>query len=197
MDCQGLSLVSSIIAACAGLGGVFVGGVMLNWSQAKELRQARIREKLDKFYSPLLGIRMHILATSEVRQKLHSIAQAEWAALFRGIDSPGEKARIVETRDPEFKAIFEHSGGQVKEELVPLYNELVRLFTANMQFAEESTRKYFGDLVEFVELWNRQNKTPLPREVVIAINHNENKIYPLYADLETQFQALRRELDGN
>jgi hypothetical protein len=199
MDCQqGYSLAklaSPIIAAFAGLGGVALGGAIASWSQSKERQQARVREKLDKFYSPLLGIRMQILAKSEVRQKVHRSAEAEWQALFKGIDSPEEKARITTERGPDFKGVFDYSAEQLKNDLVPLYKQMAALFTANMQFAEEPTRKYFGTLVEFVELWNRQLQKPMPPEVVLSLNQSEKNLYPFYEDLETQFRRLRKQLE--
>jgi hypothetical protein len=199
MDChQGLSLAklaTPIIAACAGLGGVLLGGAITIWSQAKERRQARVRDKLDKFYSPLLALRMQIKAKSEVRQKVHGAAQVEWRALFKGVSAPQEKARIETERGPEFEKIFNYSEEQLKNELVPLYRQMVDLFSANMQFAEEETRKYFGILVEFVELWNRQLLKPMPPEVVLALNQKEENLYPFYEDLETQFRKLREELE--
>lgn len=188
-------LASPIIAACAGLGGVALGGAITIWSQTKERRHVRIREKLDKFYSPLLGIRVQIRAKSEVRQKVHLSAGVEWQALFKGIDSPEEKARITKDRGPAYDAVIEYSEEQLKSDLVPLYNEIVTLFTANMQFAEDSALEYFGTLVEFTELWNRWLQKPLPPEVVLSLNHSEEKLYPFYADLESQFRRLRKLLE--
>lgn len=199
MDCrQGLSLTSltsSIIAACAGLGGVLLGGGITIWSQNKERRHARIREKLDKFYSPLLGIRAQILAKSQVRVKVHRVGSSEWSLLFKGIASPEEKARIKEERWPEFEPLIEYSEEQLKNDLVPRYQEMVALFATNMQLAEDSTRQHFGTLVEFTELWNRSLQKSMPPEVVLALDHDEKKLYPFYEDLESQFRKLRKELE--
>ena len=189
------NIASPLIAACAGLAGVALGGAITIWSQTKERRQARIREKLDKFYSPLLGIRKQILAKSEVRKKVHHCGEVEWPALFVGITSPEEKARITKERWPAFEAMMQYSEGQLKKELVPLYNQMVLYFTTNMQFAEDATREHFGALVEFTELWNRNLQSPMPPEVVLCLKHDEKTLYPFYDDLEAQFRMLRKKLE--
>src|ERR1700722_8823004 len=102
-------LASPLIAAGAGLGGVALGGAITVWSQTRERRNTRVREKLDKFYSPLLGMRMQILAKSEVRQKVHRSGQVEWQALFMGINSPEEKKKVHDERWPAFEALLDYS----------------------------------------------------------------------------------------
>jgi hypothetical protein len=187
-------LASPIIAACAGLAGVALGGSITIWSQSKERQQARIREKLDKFYAPLLGIRKQILAKSEVRKKVHQCGDIEWRALFVGVTDPEEKARITNERWPAFEAMMQYSEDQLKKELVPLYNQMVLCFTTNMQLAEDATREHFGVLVEFAELWNRNLQSPMPPEVVLCLKHDEKTLYPFYDDLEAQFRMLRKKL---
>jgi hypothetical protein len=188
-------LVSPLISACAGLGGVALGGAITIWSQRKERRDARIREKLDKFYSPLLGMRMQILAKSEVRLKVSGAGNGAWMALFVGVDDPEAKKKINEARWPAFEKLIAYSDQQLKEELVPLYRQMLTLFAANMQFAEDSTRTHFGTLVEFTELWNRALLNPIPPEVLAALNHSEKTLHPFYEDLEARFTMLRKQLE--
>lgn len=130
-----------------------------------------------------------------MRQKVHDCGRAEWSALFVGIDSPEEKARIKNERWPAFEALIQYSEDQLKKELVPLYNQMVALFTTNMQFAEDATREHFAMLVEFTEVWNRYLQNPMPPEVVLCLKQDEKKLYPFYADLETQFRMLRKKLE--
>jgi hypothetical protein len=189
------AIANTVIAALSGLAGVFLGGLITRRGQDKERRQARVRDKLDKFYSPLLALRSQILAKSEVRGKVHTAANAEWLGLFKEHPGPGEKAQIVADRRAEFDAIFDYSEEQMKTELIPLYRRMIDLFATNMQFAEESTRKYFGLLVEFVEIWNRQLVKEMPPEVVLALKQDEQKLYPFYDELENQFRRLREQLE--
>jgi hypothetical protein len=188
-------LASPIIAALAGIGGVLLGGWITTRSQAEERRLARVRDKLDKFYAPLLALRKQILAKSEVREKVRNVANSEWAELFRGQPGPEEKKKIEAERDAQYADILKYDAEQLKSELVPLYRQKVSLFSDNMQFAEESTRAHYGELVEFVEIWNRQLAKEMPREVVVGLNQKEEKLYPLYSDLEAQFKRLRAQLE--
>jgi hypothetical protein len=73
---------------------------------------------------------------------------------------------------------------------------MMALFSENMQFAEDSTRKHFGTLVEFTELWNRAlQDPPMPPEVMLSLKHKEEDLYPFYEDLDAQFRKLRKELE--
>ena len=164
-------------------------------SQTLERRHRRILEKLSKFYSPLLGMRMQIRAKGEVRVKVHDAARTAWEGLFRGITDPAVKQRIENDRWPKFEALITYSDEQLRAELVPLYLGILELFTTNMQFAEDSTLEHFKVLVEFTELWKRHQQTPMPPEVISTLDHSEKKLYPFYEDLETQFRNLRAQLD--
>jgi hypothetical protein len=63
-----------------------------------------------------------------------------------------------------------------------------------MWLAEPSTLEHYPALVEYVELWNRGLKQTLPTEVMFEVEHEEKKLYPFYADLDSQFKRLRGEL---
>ncbi len=60
--------------------------------------------------------------------------------------------------------------------------------------AEPSTLEHFGALVEFVEIWDRWLDETIPAEVAGALEHGEDKLYPLYDDLSRQFRRLQKEL---
>lgn len=87
------NLLGPIISALAGLGGVALGGAISNRSHRTERRNTRVRDKLDKFYAPLLGVRMQILAKSEVRLKVNTYGREAWASLFAGVDDPELKKK--------------------------------------------------------------------------------------------------------
>ncbi len=85
MPAEAITLVGSLIPAISGLVGVGLGGWISFRVHRQERRDARIQEKLEKFYSPLLGIWMQIRAKSETRVKVSGVAGAAWGALFEGI----------------------------------------------------------------------------------------------------------------
>jgi hypothetical protein len=67
-------------------------------------------------------------------------------------------------------------------------------WTAHMAQAEPSTQQHFATLVDFVEIMDRFLKKSLPLAVLRQLPHEESKLNPLYDDIETQVERLRREL---
>ena len=196
MDAMSLAdLVNPLISAVSGLGGVALGGFIASRAHKTERRNARVRDKLDKFYAPLVGMRMQIQAKSEVRLRVSDSGRAAWEGLFKGVDDPEVKKKIDTERWPGFEKLINYSDQQLRDELIPIYRQMVKHFTENMQFAEDSTRRHFAALVEFVELWNRTLLTPIPPEVLSALDHSDKNLHPLYQDLETEFQCLRQRLE--
>jgi hypothetical protein len=163
------SHTGSLITAFAAISGVLVGSLITFYMQLAQLRLARIREKLDQFYAPeQLGYR----------------------------PNSDDRKEFEERESPSYEKIFSYSTAQVTNELVPPYRKMLEVFTSKMQYAEDSTRKHYENLVEFVELWNRQQHSPLPPAVVIKADHDESKqLYPLYDDVKDNFDRLRKKLE--
>ena len=182
------------MTAAAGLLGVAVGGWITALNQKAERRIARIREQLAGFYAPLRGIRAEIRAKSELRTKLHSIANAAWQELLAGERDPLRKKELEDKEWPKYEAVLRYSEDQLKNELVPLYQRLLDHFTAQMWLAEQSTLPHYTALVEFVEIWNRHLKVPLPYDLVIRLGHVEKNLVPLYDDIERHFTELSAQL---
>lgn len=185
----------AIIAAASGLFGVLLGGFITAYGHRKQRSHDRAREQLAEFYAPLLGKRAMILAKSEVRVKVSGATGRAWQGLFSRHGSDAESAkRIDEERFPDFEKVLEYNDRQLVEEILPLYRQMVEVFSQNMGLAEPSTRAYFGELVEFVEVWDRWLSGSLPREAIPLIGHTEDKLRPFYEDLATQLDSLGRKL---
>ena len=190
-----IALATSVIAAAAGLLGVAVGGWIAAHSQRKARAHDFFRLQLDKFYSPMLGIRALILAKSQVRTEVSGAADMAWRRLTSSASGDvGALRKLEEERFPDFEKIISENNRQLIEKLLPSYQKMVDIFSSNMWLAEPSTLQHFGALVEFVEIWNRWTSGSLPPEVVQEIGHSEEKLKPLYADLSAQMQSLRNKL---
>ncbi|MGA3083067.1 MAG: hypothetical protein ABSD44_17080, partial [Terracidiphilus sp.] len=185
----GWNLMQSGISAGAGLLGVLIGGLVTAHSQRADRRNARIREQLEGFYSPLIGIRDEIRAKSVVRMNVHSATGSAWI-----------KKVELNDRNPsgdgkdKFDKVYEYSNEQMEKDLVPLYQKMLELYLKNKWLAEPSTLKFNYEFVEFVELWKRYFADSLPREVLGEMEHSEKKLYPLYKDLQDTFDRLTNEL---
>jgi len=140
----------------------------------------------------MLAIRERLRAKLETSLKINSAASAAWE---REIGEAGD--RLEEVRQelrPEYDNIIEYNNQQLRDELIPLYVQMIDLFTAKMHLAEASTRTHFPALVEFVELWQRTFRRALPRRVAEQISANEKRLLPLYDDLEKNFERLQSVL---
>jgi hypothetical protein len=96
--------------------------------------------------------------------------------------------------DARFQGMIEANNEQLRGDLVPKYNEMLRIFRDKMALAEPSTLAHFGRFFEFVEMWNRSIAGTLPGAVVEAVGHSEDELQPFYRDLEEHAAQLRGEL---
>jgi hypothetical protein len=187
----------AIATGAAGLIGVGLGGGLALLNRRRQRVEDRIQQQLDEFYAPFLGIRMHIQAKSEFRVMLSGKFGEAWPSLFTDARAQGNPSLLKEIEEkhwPAFEKAQDYSNHVLEHEIVPLYNKLVKLFTDKMQFTEASTRTHFGELVEYVEIWNRFFADALPNEALPFFDHREEKIKPLYADVANQVENLTRQL---
>ena len=189
----------AIVTAAAGLVGVGLGGGLTLLNQRRQRADERIQQQLNEFYAPFLGIHMLILAKSEFRVKLSGLLGAEWPKLFANARAQGDPSLLKETEDKHgaaFEKAQDYTNHVLEHEIVPLYNKMVQLFTDKMSLTEPSTRQHFGALVEFVEIWNRFFADALPKETLRVLDHREEKVKPLYADVANQVENLTGQLSS-
>ncbi|CAG0927013.1 hypothetical protein PLCT1_00209 [Planctomycetaceae bacterium] len=164
------------------------------------LRRARHQKQLDfierqvtHFYSPIVGCLKRIRAESNLRLELSGAADAAW----RDICDRAPKPFVDHSQQFEpFKRLIEYENTKFSDELLPLYDRMVAIFTDNYWLAESSTQQHYSELCRFVEMWHRFLNRSLPREILDHIEHREERLHPFYADLETQLARLRGVLAG-
>jgi hypothetical protein len=178
---SGTDLLSSLIPAATGLLGVWLGGFWMSRNQRKERAERRISDQLTEFYAPMLGMRERLSAKGKVRLKVSNVAHKTWG------QAPQEERE-------KYDKIIEYNNRQLIEVDIPLYKQMVDLFTAKMHLAEPSTRTHFPILVEFVEMWDRSFAGALPRDVAERVGANEDTLTPFYSDLQINFERLRSSL---
>jgi hypothetical protein len=191
-----LSQVNPLISAAAGLLGVGLGGLLASLNQRKERRERFVLDQLREFYAPMLGIWERLRAKNQVRLKVSAAANKEWPRLMNEARESGTLQEVREELSPQFEKIIEYENQQLIEVDIPLYGQMVELFTAKMHLAEPSTRTHFPALVEFVEMWNRSLRRALPREVAqrVGVGANEDTLIPLYTDLTVNLERLTASL---
>lgn len=189
-------IVPGVLTGIFGLVGVLVGGWIANRGQKQQRQDQYVREQLESFYYPMLGLRAKMVAKSQVRTKVSGAVDAAWRKLVQQLESvdPGQLSETIHSRSPDFEKAIEENNRELIEGILPLYRQMVETFSANMGLAESSTREYFGALVEFIDIWDRWLKGTLAKEVLDELKHSEDKLGPFYRDLFDQLDRLQKQL---
>jgi hypothetical protein len=133
-DSGAYTIIQSLIAAGSGILGVCVGGYFTAHQQRHERRNTRVREQLQGFYSPMLGMREEIEAKNEVTGKLTSIAKTGYPKRLEGITDPDTKQRIQQ----EMREFGMYNDTQFRENILT-YQKMLEHFSTHMWLAEPST----------------------------------------------------------
>ena len=195
--CTMAPVLLALITTASGLIGVLLGGWLTSRNQKRERKISRFREQLGEFYGPMLAMRAEVLAKAELRLKISDAAAAEWHHLIGDAQQAGGRDMTLEVRKanfPVFEEIIKHNNRQFAEEIMPLYRKMVQCFLDKMQFAEVSTLGYLEELIVFVEIWNRWLADSIPGEVVERLGHSEEKLFPFYQDVASNFSALQAKV---
>ena len=186
----------ALISAASGLLGVFLGGWLTHRNQSVERQQGFRREQLSEFYSPMLGYREQLKARRARKLEIHNAAGSEWARLAESAAEMGTEAthELLENRWPEYQQVIDYDNRQLEDLEIPMFRQMLELFTSKMHLAEPSTRAHLSALVQFVVTWERVLTRSLPREVLSRIRADEEKLEPFYADLTRTFEDLQGRL---
>jgi len=180
-----ITIIVAVIGATAAVGGVVVSGLVTRWNDRRKARLDYARQQLSEFYSPILSLRRHIRALSELRKKVGEAVDEVYLS----------DAREKRPREETSKALndtIEFDNEQMKSVLLPMYRQMMSIFREKYWLAEPEVQEHFAALVEYVELWQRNFDKTIPRDVLVAMRVEEKKLHPLYDALENQFR--RRQL---
>jgi hypothetical protein len=177
----------------------FVGGLIVYVFGIRKLaieqRNAFIQKQMSEFYSPIAGYRKRIRAKSEVRKKICSIAGETWRETCAPYSEAKQPMWNHEEQFAPYKKITEYDNKQLREELMPLYRKMLDLFTEKYWLADEGTRAYYQEFLEFVEIWERYLAETLPTDVLLKIEHSEEKVFPFYERVEQILSELHEEIN--
>lgn len=162
------------------------------------LKQVRTQKKLDfierqlrEFYSPILGCQKEIRAKSELRLEISEAAKKAWKEVCESAPKP------FLNHDKEFEPyekMIEYDNEQLKNELLPLYRKMLLTFRENYGLADPETDKWYSELCNFVELWERWISDNIPAEVIKKLDYSEKRLNPFYRELENRIDILRSKL---
>jgi hypothetical protein len=166
-------------------------GLRYGLAQLREQRRLDfVSRQLNEFYSPILGYREAIRAKSELRLKISQAANAAWQEVSANRSS---SSNLDEDFEP-YRRIIQYNNTQLRDELIPIYRQMLTVFRDKYWLAEVETRKWFGELSDFVEIWERWLSDNLPGPVVDRLQHDEARLKPFYEELVRTLDRLRGEL---
>ncbi|QOZ07253.1 hypothetical protein [Bradyrhizobium sp. CCBAU 51765] len=191
------------------IGGLGVGGLLgtigTQWAIGQREQAARRvafkKQQLAEFYGPLLAAHNEISARSELRVKLqnaldgrHIEAMLEAAASGGGAGRNDRISAATDTQGPTILTNIRDEEQTFRHVLMPRYRSMIDIFRDKMWLAEPETRNYFGQFVEFVDVWDKILENKLPRSVAPTINHTEANLAQFYTHLQEVHDRLRREI---
>jgi len=180
------------VPAASGLAGAFLGAWLSRWNEQRKQRLEFCAQQLREFYSPVLAIRTHIRALSELRlriEKTHSALGKPWPDTTTRVDAIEQSAHSVEAKE-----LIEFNNEQLRTVLLPQYEKMLAIFQEKYWLAEESTRPHYQALLQYIELWKRFLTKDHSKDVIVTFDVREAELHPLYENLEAQFEKLQRML---
>ncbi len=180
--------------AVIALAGGYLGYVLATRQAREQRRHDHLREHIDAFYSPMVGIIQQIRARSALRAELSAASDTAWRAqVDQAIASAAKGKQLamnISNSFAPFDRQLDYNNVQLRERLLPMYDHLVSLFTDHYWLAESSTQVHFPALASFVDLWHRHLAGSLPVALPAALQVSEATLAPLYEDLEQQLRRL-------
>lgn len=184
-----LPILSSVLSGLVGAAVVYYFGIRQLMAQR---RINFLERQLSEFYAPLAGMRQQIQAKGELRLKVSAAANAAWLEICQSYGDSIMHDR--EERFAPFNKIILYENKQLESELVPVYRQMLALFTERYHLAGPDTRSFYQEFFAFVEIWNRWLADSLPGEVVQKLDHDAEKVKPFYEHLEIKMQLLQDEI---
>jgi hypothetical protein len=124
--------IPATISATAGLVGVVVGALMTSLNQKKERKHAHIRQQLQEFYSPMLGMRQWIVAKEESRRKINKMVKTTIEESKANAPGGVQRGPYYSDERKAFRGLGDYDIKQWEEEILPLYREMLKKFTSEM-----------------------------------------------------------------
>ena len=150
-----------------------------------------INRQVTEFYSPLVGCRTRIRASSELRVELSRGCNTAWRKIC---DEQPQPFLEHEKHFEPFKKQIEDENQRFPKYLLPLYDQMVDIFTKNFWLAEDSTKEFYKPFCRYVELWHRFYDDAIPPRVLEEVTIDEKDLLPFYEKIENNLSHLRKEL---
>jgi hypothetical protein len=143
-----------------------------------------------------LTLRKQLAARREHRENIEPAINKVWERLAPEMRRVGvDDQKISQILADQLNALTEDDKKYLGEVFLPDFREMLRLFREKMWLAEPSKLAHFGTIVEYVDTWELSLRGAITGGVAIELQRRSDaKLRQFYADLETTYDRLRREL---
>jgi len=119
-----------VVPAIFGLVGVVIGAWLTGRREHRLRRLTFIEKQINDFYSPMLGLRNEIHMRSQLRVRIYEAADSAWHELLDQVGERNQEELQTLSRDryPAFQSLIEFDNRQLREELLPAYHQMAKLF---------------------------------------------------------------------
>ncbi len=83
----------------------------------------------------------------------------------------------------QYNSYIKYDNEQWYREILLVYERMVAIFTENYWLVDQETQQYYPELCRFVEIWHRYKAKAIPRDVLLELEHSEDRLQPLYSPL--------------
>lgn len=178
-----------LLTLLSGYLGFWYGRGQFKNQKKLEFVERQIRE----FYSPMLGYVKQKRAKSDLRYEIDQVSNSAWEKIVKR--QPETFPDHDEHFEP-FEKAMRYDIEQFRDELIPLYDKMVTIFTENYWLAEPETTEWYSELLRFVDLWHRWLDQTIPAEVIKEMKNTETRLMPFYENLEATLENLKKKLVG-
>jgi hypothetical protein len=188
-----IDLAKIVLPSLLTLAGGYLGYQYGIGQFRKQKKFEFVERQIREFYSPMIGCLKQIEAKSKLRYEISKASDPAWRKICAQHPHPFEDH---EKYFEPFKKSILYNNNQLRNELIPLYDKMVTIFSENYWLADAETRKWYSELCGFVELWHRWLDESIPAEVIQEMNHTEERLKPLYQNLDICLENLKKTLVG-
>lgn len=186
-----------MFAVLTGFAGVVLGSFLGFYFTERSARKARkfefMKERLRDFYSPMAGIIRELREFGESRVEVSEASDQVWRQNIEDARQRGGVKEIqleAERLQPILRGI-DYNNQQLRNRLMPLYEEMLDLFRKHRHLTTDEVRKYYPTLVRFVDMWRRILHDATVHEVAQQLHHDEQELEPLYKLLQSEAEEIR------
>jgi hypothetical protein len=184
-----IDLIKFILSLLGPIIGIVIGFILSRIHQSGEKKHEFHYRQINDLYSPLICCIIKIENIMSVQKELADYANEGWKNIH---DKAPKPFFDHEKYFQPFKKLIEYDNRQQINEVIPLYREILDIFTNNYFLASNKSQVYYRDYLKFIEIWNRNLTEPFPDEVYEVIVENWPRIDLFFAHIKKEIAILTK-----